>query len=124
MDKVPTIEQAAALAWDLMKPDDDPHFSGCAKDHQEKLVYHAQSVAASGIANDDFERKVKDVLANPAAAITEIKAKAGLVEPEPVAKPERNDMHSFIVDSIVEPLPPVAEPEPLPVKVAKPKRGK
>jgi len=71
----PTIEQIAALSWDLMKPDDDPMFSGCHKDHQEKLIYHARDVQKTGIAGDDFERKVAEVMANPEAAIAEIRAK-------------------------------------------------
>ena len=60
-----TIEQVAAISWDLMKPDDDPLFHICSIDHQQKLVYHAQNVKSSGIANDEFERQVKEVLADP-----------------------------------------------------------
>lgn len=76
----PTIEQVAAIAWDLVKPDDDPLFSGCHRDHQEKLIYHARDVQRTGIVGDDFERKVAEVLANPEAAIEAIKAKYEIAE--------------------------------------------
>ena len=122
----PTIEQVAAIAWDLVKPDDDPLFSGCHRDHQEKLIYHARDVQRTGIVGDDFERKVAEVLTSPEVAITEIKAKLELPvnpvndppfapEPEPDALPTN-------------PLPKLkaakAAPEPAEEKPAKTKRGK
>jgi hypothetical protein len=92
----PTIEQAAALAWDLVKADADPPFSHCLLDHQQKLIYHAQDVQRGGPVSDDFERKVKDVLANPEQAIAEIKAKLGLPQ------------------MLEAPAPAMETPEPLP----------
>ena len=100
----PTIEQVAAMAWDLVRADDDPPFSSCTIDHREKLIYHAQNVQKSDLASDAFEQKVKDVLANPGAAIAELKARAVVpvvAEPEPDAPPTN----------------PLTEP-------AKPKRGR
>lgn len=92
--KQPTIEQAAALAWDLTKADTDPPFSDCLLDHQQKLIYHAQDVQRGGPADDGFERKVREVLANPEQAIADIKAKLGLpetlnAEPLPDAPPTK-----------------------------------
>ncbi len=70
-----TIEQVAALAWNLTKDDADPLFHLCQKTHQDKLVYHAQDVQRGGPADDAFEAKVKDVLANPDAARLEMAEK-------------------------------------------------
>lgn len=102
-----TIEQVAALAWDLVKSDDDPLFQLCSTDHCSKLVYHAQSVKATGIASDDFERKVKDVLADPDAARLVLAEKWGKME-----KAEAVDLQ-----------PLANEPEPA-IEPVKTKRGK
>jgi hypothetical protein len=122
----PTIEQVAAIAWDLVKSDDDPMFSACHREHQDKLTYHARDVQKTGITGDDFERKVAEVLASPGAAIEAIKAKFAppvdpangppfTSEPEPDAPPTN-------------PLPKLkaakAAPEPVEEKSAKTKRGK
>ena len=79
----PTIEQAAALAWDLVKAETDPPFSSCLLDHQQKLIYHAQNVQRGGPADDAFELKVREVLADPKAAIVAIKEKLGLPAEKP-----------------------------------------
>lgn len=100
MKQQPTIEQAAAIAWDLIRADSDPTFDGCMKDHQDKLTYHARDVQKTGTANDDFERKVKEVLAKPDEAIAAIKARYALPEPAEIA-----------ITPNVEP-----EPEPAPKK--------
>lgn len=99
----PTIEQIAAMAWDLVKADDDPPFSNCLLDHQQKLIYHARDVQRTGRADDVFEAKVAEILDDPAAAIAALKTKLGLAEAEA--------------------LPPVPDTKPLP-KAVKPKRGK
>jgi len=95
--KEPTIEQVAAIAWDLIRSDTDPVFDSCQIDHKDKLFYHARDVQKTGKVDDDFERKVREVLSNPAAAITAIKARYMLPEPEPVSD---------------QPPEPVAEPKP------------
>lgn len=105
--KTPTIEQVAAMAWDLMKPDDDPMFSGCHQDHQSKLIYHAQDVQKTGVADDPFEKMVAAVLADTSGAIAALKAKYA----EPVEITPEN--------TVVNLSPDTAPPEP-----AKPKRGK
>jgi len=99
----PTIEQVAAMAWDVSKEPADPPFHLCQVDHRERLVYLAQNVAQSGVAESPFEQQVKATLRNPDETLAELRAKY-----EPVAEPE-----------VVEPEP-VAE---VPVKATK-KKGK
>lgn len=119
----PTIEQAAAMAWDLVRADNDPPFSSCTIDHREKLIYHAQNVQKSGLASDVFEQKVKDVLANPGAAIAELKARA--------AVPTITDEAFNFVKGILQrsgaieitPEPDAPPTNPL-TEPAKPKRGR
>jgi len=97
----PTIEQAAALAWDLVKADTDPPFSHCLLDHQQKLIYHAQDVQRGGPADDGFERKVKEVLAHPERAIADIKAKLGLPETLPYPNAEEDRLTTILMDGPV-----------------------
>ena len=113
----PTIEQAAAMAWDLIRADNDPPFSSCTIDHREKLIYHAQNVQKSGLASDAFEQKVKDVLANPGAAIAALKAMQKALEAEFDAAVKAVGFSSTTPEPDAPPTNPLTEP-------AKPKRGK
>lgn len=101
--KQPTIEQVAAIAWDLVRDDADPLFEGCTVDHRSTLIYLAQNVASSGLAQTGFEQKAREVLGDPVAALAAIQARYGA--------PER-------------PSAPVSEEEPLAEAPAKKKRGK
>ena len=73
--KQPTIEQVAAIAWDLLRDDDDPMFSHSLKDHQESCVYAAETVASSGIGETPYEKQVLRVLHNLEAALADVKAR-------------------------------------------------
>ena len=125
----PTIEQAAALAWDLVKDDDDPLFQDCQIDHRNTLVYLAQNVKATGLAATPFEQKVKAVLLDPEQAIAEIKAKLGLPQTLPAVV-----VATEAADAVVDPvplatMPPEVEESPADAKSrakapAKTKRGK
>ena len=69
--KQPTIEQVAAIAWDLLRDDGDPMFSHSLKDHQESCVYAAETVASSGIGETPYEKQVLRVLHNLEAALAD-----------------------------------------------------
>lgn len=71
-----TIQEIAEKAWNEIKADDDPLFTLCANTHRENLIYKADSVKASGVCADQFDRAVWDLL-NP-------------VEPEPEEKGSAN----------------------------------
>lgn len=75
-------EDIAEAAWNATKSEADPEWGLTAATHREKLLYKAQSVKRSGVADDDFERKVAELLKPP-------KAKAAAVAlPIPSAKVE------------------------------------
>lgn len=86
--KQPTIEQVAAIAWDLLRDDDDPMFSNTLKDHQESCVYAAETVASSGIGETPYEKQVLRVLHNLEAALADVKARYEAPAPAPAPAPE------------------------------------
>lgn len=86
--KQPTIEQVAAIAWDLLRDDDDPMFSHSLKDHQESCVYAAETVASSGIGETPYEKQVLRVLHNLEAALADVKARYEAPAPTPAPAPE------------------------------------
>lgn len=85
--KQPTIEQVAAIAWDLLRDDDDPMFSHSLKDHQESCVYAAETVASSGIGETPYEKQVLRVLHNLEAALADVKARYEAPAPAPAPAP-------------------------------------
>lgn len=70
MDEQPIkqeCEEIAEVAWNATKSIDDPEWGLTPTTHRDKFLYKAQSVKRSGVVDDDFDRKVAELLKPPKA---------------------------------------------------------
>src|ERR1044071_9123722 len=82
-------EDIAEAAWNATKSADDPEWGLTPATHREKFLYKAQSVKRSGVVDDDFDRKVAELLKPPKAKAAAV---ALPIAPEKVETPKQGKL--------------------------------
>lgn len=82
-------EDIAEAAWNDTKSTEDPEWGLTPATHRDKFLYKAQSVKRSGVADDDFERKVAELLKPPKAQAAAMPIP---MEPEKVESPTQGKL--------------------------------
>lgn len=88
-------EDVAEAAWAAIKDENAPEWGLTPLSHREVLLYKAQSVKRSGVADDEFEKKVAELLRKP----KDIVAPVSIVEVKQGKLPENFPGHAALAEA-------------------------